>query len=76
MNITYSMLMLISIVGIMLRPGWVLVSNNRWVFRVSTHYALHDAYAVRSIPFATSVFAAVALFCFVMMLTSGLRQGQ
>ncbi len=76
MNITYAMLILISVVGIMLRPGWVMLSNNQWVFRVSTRSALNNAYAVSTIPFATTIFAAVALFCFVMMLTSGLRQGQ
>jgi len=76
MYITYSMLILISVLGIMLRPGWVMLSNNRWVFRVSTRSALNNAYAVSTIPFATAIFAVVALFCFVMMLTSGMRQGQ
>ena len=67
---------LISALGLMLRLGWVMLSNNRWVFRVSTRSALNNAYAVSTIPFATTIFAVVALFCFVMMLTSGMRQGQ
>jgi len=67
---------LISALGLMLRLGWVMLSNNRWVFRVSTRSALNNVYAVSTIPFATTIFAVVALFCFVMMLTSGMRQGQ